>query len=175
MVIDGRRSQPSALFLSALKLFQVLVPSGLGSVLVLVEEQQETLAFSVEGAEILTVRGTGVLQQHVDQQQLPKELNGDFSHCHADWLAFRLRLERLTECCESTLSLLEEALQAMETEPIPDNIKAVPQSINKHRQLMASVLADQRLTELQQRGGAWLAGLTSCSSGLAQKSPDCRY
>lgn len=39
---------------------------------------------------------------------------------------------------------------------------------------MASVLADQRLTELQQRGGAWLAGLTNCSSGLAQKSPDCR-
>ena len=53
--------------------------------------------------------------------------------------------------------------------------QTVPQSIDKHRQLMASVLADQRLTELQQRGGAWLAGLTSCSSGLAQKSPDCRY
>lgn len=38
-----------------------------------------------------------------------------------------------------------------------------------------SVLADQRITELQQRGGAWLAGLTNSNSGLAQKSPDCRY
>lgn len=54
-------------------------------------------------------------------------------------------------------------------------LQAVPLSIDKHRQLMASVLADQRLTELQQRGGAWLAGLTNSASGLAQKSPDCRY
>lgn len=55
------------------------------------------------------------------------------------------------------------------------SIQAVPLSIDKHRQLMVSVLADQRITELQQRGGAWLAGLTNRSSGLAQKSPDCRY
>lgn len=54
-------------------------------------------------------------------------------------------------------------------------LQAVPLSIDKHRQLMVSVLADQRLTELQQRGGAWLAGLTNSTSGLAQKSPDCRY
>lgn len=40
---------------------------------------------------------------------------------------------------------------------------------------MRSVLADQRVTELQQRGGAWLAGLTNSASGLAQRSPDCRY
>lgn len=40
---------------------------------------------------------------------------------------------------------------------------------------MVSVLADQRITELQQRGGAWLAGLSNSSSGLAQRSPDCRY
>lgn len=53
-------------------------------------------------------------------------------------------------------------------------LQAVSLSISKHRQLMVSVLADQRLTELQQRGGAWLAGLTNSTSGLAQKSPDCR-
>lgn len=53
--------------------------------------------------------------------------------------------------------------------------QAVPLSIDKHRQLMVSVLADPRITELQQRGGAWLAGLTNSASGLAQKSPDCRY
>lgn len=55
------------------------------------------------------------------------------------------------------------------------DFQAVPLSIDKHRQLMVSVLADQRITELQQRGGAWLAGLTNSNSGLAQKSPDCRY
>lgn len=54
-------------------------------------------------------------------------------------------------------------------------LQAVPLSIDKHRQLMVSVLADPRITELQQRGGAWLAGLTNSASGLAQKSPDCRY
>ncbi|XP_054603405.2 rho guanine nucleotide exchange factor 40 isoform X1 [Nothobranchius furzeri] len=172
VVIDSRRSQPSALCLSALKLFQVLVPGGLGSVLVLVEEQQEL--FTLERDKTHIVQGTAVLQQYIDKQQLPQELNGDFSHCHADWLAFRLRLEGLTERCESALSLLGEALQAIETEPMPDNIKDVPQSLDKHRQLMTSVLVDQRLTELQQRGGACLAGLTNCSSALAQKSLDCR-
>uniref|UniRef100_A0A3Q3E8A5 Rho guanine nucleotide exchange factor (GEF) 40 n=1 Tax=Labrus bergylta TaxID=56723 RepID=A0A3Q3E8A5_9LABR len=143
VLIDSRRSPPSPLCLSALKLFQH------------------------------TVRGTAVLQQHVDKQQLPAEMDGDFTHCHSDWLVFRLSLESLTERCESALSLLGEALQSLDTEPMPDNIKAVPLSIDKHRQLMASVLADQRLTELQQRGGAWLAGLTNSTSGLAQKSPDC--
>lgn len=53
--------------------------------------------------------------------------------------------------------------------------QAVPSSIDKHRQLMVSVLADQRITELQQRGGAWLAGLANNPAGPAQKSPDCRY
>ena len=42
-----------------------------------------------------TVRGTGVLQQYIDKQQLPTELDGDYSHCHSDWLAFRL----VTHCC----------------------------------------------------------------------------
>ncbi|MED6294062.1 hypothetical protein CHARACLAT_017017, partial [Characodon lateralis] len=174
VLIDGRRSQASTPCISALKRFQVSVPGGLGSVLVLVEEQQESFPLALEGAEIHVVRGTGVLQQYVDRQQLPKELDGDFSHSHSDWLAFRLRLEKLTERCESALSLLGEALQSMEKEEMPNDIKAVPQSIDKHGQLMVSVLADQRLTELQQRGGAWLAGLTNCSSELAQRSPDCR-
>ncbi|KAK1890397.1 Rho guanine nucleotide exchange factor 40 [Dissostichus eleginoides] len=175
VLMDGRRSPPSAPCLSALKLFQVLVPGGLGSVLVLVEEQQqESLSYNVEGAEVHMVRGTAVLQQHIDRQQLPTEMDGDFSHCHSDWLAFRLSLESLTERCEGALALLGEALQSMDTEPMPKDIKAVPQSIDKHRQLMASVLADQRLTEPQQRGGAWLAGLTNSATGLAQKSPDCR-
>lgn len=40
--------------------------------------------------QVHTVRGTSVLQQYVDKQQLPKEVDGDFIHCHADWLAFRL-------------------------------------------------------------------------------------
>ncbi|XP_028261575.1 rho guanine nucleotide exchange factor 40 [Parambassis ranga] len=174
VLMDSRCSPPSALCLSALKLFQVLVPGGLGSVLLLVEEQQESILHTVEGAEVHAVRGIGVLQQYIDKQQLPKDLDGDYTHCHSDWLAFRLSLESLTERCESALSLLGEALQSLDTEPMPDNIKTVPQSIDKHRQLMVSVLADQRLTELQQRGGAWLAGLTNSASGLAQKSPDCR-
>uniref|UniRef100_A0A673CEW3 Rho guanine nucleotide exchange factor (GEF) 40 n=2 Tax=Sphaeramia orbicularis TaxID=375764 RepID=A0A673CEW3_9TELE len=175
VLMDSRRSPPSVLCLSALKLFQVLVSGGLGSVLVLLEEQQqESLPHNLEGAEIHVVRGTGILQQYVDKQQLPTEMDGDFSHCHTDWLSFRLSLESLTERCESALSLLGEALQSMDAEPMPDNIQTVPQSIAKHRQLMASVLADQRLTELQQRGGAWLAGLSNSTSGLAQKSPDCR-
>lgn len=174
VLMDSRSSPPSALFLAALKMFQVLVPGGLGSVLLLVGEQQEPPAQNLDGVESHTVRGTAVLQQYIDKQQLPKEMDGEFSHCHSDWLIFRLSLESLTERCESALLLLEEAQQSMESEPLPDSIQAVPSSIDKHRQLMVSVLADQRITELQQRGGAWLAGLTNNPAGPAQKSPDCR-
>lgn len=39
--------------------FQVLVPGGLGSVLVLVEEQQESLSFNVEGAEVTSYESHG--------------------------------------------------------------------------------------------------------------------
>ncbi|KAK7910367.1 hypothetical protein WMY93_015051 [Mugilogobius chulae] len=175
VLMDSRRAPPSALCLSALKLFQGLVPDGLGSVLVLVDEQQqESPSLNLEGTEVHTVKGTNILQQYVDKQQLLKELDGDFSHNHTDWLSFRLSLESLTERCQSALQLLGEALQSMETQAMPNNIKAVPASLAQHRELMSSVLADQRLTELQRRGGAWLAGLNNCSSGMAQKSPDCR-
>uniref|UniRef100_A0A3P8XUR3 Rho guanine nucleotide exchange factor (GEF) 40 n=1 Tax=Esox lucius TaxID=8010 RepID=A0A3P8XUR3_ESOLU len=175
VIVDSRQSPPSPLCLAALKHFQAVVPGGLGSVLILVEEQQqESSPHTLEGVEAHTVRGTGVLQQYLDRQQLPLEMDGDYKHCHSEWLAFRLSLESLTECCESALSLLMDALQSMETAPLPDFIKSVPLCVEKHRQLMTSVLIDQRLTELQQRGGAWLAGLTNGTSGLAQKSPDCR-
>lgn len=40
--------------------------------------------------QVHAVKGTAVLQQYVDKQQLLKELDGDFSHSHSDWLAFRL-------------------------------------------------------------------------------------
>ncbi|KAJ8382504.1 hypothetical protein SKAU_G00032820 [Synaphobranchus kaupii] len=155
-------------------LFQDLVPGALGSVLVLIDEQQDSAQFSLAGVEVHTVCGTGVLQQFVDRQQLPTALDGDFQHSHSEWLSYRLSLERLTERCESALSLLEEAMQSLDTEPLPHSTKTVLLSVNKHRELMTGVLADQRLTELQRVGGAWLAGLANGGTGLAQRSPDCR-
>ncbi|KAI4897505.1 hypothetical protein NFI96_008042 [Prochilodus magdalenae] len=184
VLVDSRLAPPSELCLAALKLLKYVlsvcvcaeVPAALGSVLILTKEEQEsaTPGILLDGIEVHSVRGTGVLQQYVDRQQLTKGLDGDFEHSHADWLTFRLSLEQLTERCESALSLLGDALQSMDTEPLPGCIKSVPLSVDKHKQLMSDVLADERLTELQRRGGAWLAGLANGSSGLAQRSPDCR-
>lgn len=50
------------------------------------------------------------------QDYLPKY--ADFTPCHS-----LQSLESLTERCENALSLLGEALQAMDSEPMPDNIK----------------------------------------------------
>ncbi|KAG7462187.1 hypothetical protein MATL_G00199850 [Megalops atlanticus] len=172
VIIDSRLSPPPALCVSALKLFQDRVPAGLGSVLVLTAEQ-DCAPLIMDGVEVHMVRGTGVLQQFVDRQQLPTALDGDFQHSHSEWLSYRLSLERLTERCQSALSLLEEALRSLDTQPLPQCTKAVSLCMDKHKQLMAGVLVDQRLTELQRVGGAWLAGLTN-KTGLAQKSPDCR-
>ncbi|XP_057710975.1 rho guanine nucleotide exchange factor 40 isoform X1 [Corythoichthys intestinalis] len=172
VVTDCRRSPLSVHCLSALRLFQRMVPGGLGAVLVLVEGQQPSC--DLEGTEVHVVQGTAVLEQFVDRQQLPTDMGGDFHHCHSDWLSFRLSLENLTERCESALLLLAEALRSMDAEPPVDNIKEVPASADKHRRLMASVLADCRLTELQRGGGARLAGLSNSAGGLARTSPDCR-
>ncbi|XP_051580200.1 pleckstrin homology domain-containing family G member 4B-like isoform X1 [Myxocyprinus asiaticus] len=174
VIVDSRKSAPSELCISALKLFKGQVSEGLDSVLILTEEQEESIQPCLDGIEVHTVRGTGILQQFVDKQHLPREMDGDFNHSQVDWLAFRMSLEQLTERCDSALTLLGDALQSMDSEPLPDCIKNVPLSVDKHRQLMTSILTDQRLTELQQRGGAWLAGLANGTSGLAQRSPDCK-
>ncbi|KAI1888672.1 hypothetical protein AGOR_G00187550 [Albula goreensis] len=174
LVVDSRLAPPSTLCISTLSIFQDLVPGGLGCVLVVTAEQQDCAQISLAGVEVHTVCGTGVLQQFVDKQQLPTSMGGDFQHCHSAWLTYRLSLEQLTERCKSALSLLEEALQSLHTDALPRCTKAVSLSVDKHRQLMMGVLADQRLTELQRVGGAWLAGLTNGGAGLAQRSPDCR-
>ncbi|KAK3523444.1 hypothetical protein QTP86_033619 [Hemibagrus guttatus] len=174
VLVDSRQASPSELCFSALRSFKAQVPAGLGCVLILTEEEQESGPYNLDGIEVHTVKGTGVLQQYVDRQQLTKEMDGDFEHSHNDWLTFRLSLEQLTERCESVLSLLEVALKTMGAEPLPDCIKSVPLSVEKHKQVMTSVLSDQRLTELQRRGGAWLAGLANGTSRLAHRSPDCR-
>ncbi|XP_076868210.1 rho guanine nucleotide exchange factor 40 [Brachyhypopomus gauderio] len=174
VLVDSRQAPPTELCSSALRLFKMQVPAGLRSVLILTKEEEDSTPPTLDGIEVHLVRGTVVLQQYVDRHQLTTQLDGDFQHSHIDWLAFRLSLEQLTERCESALSLLGEALQSMDTVPLPDCIKSVPLSVDKHKQLMTDVLSDQRLTELQRRGGAWLAGLASGTSGLAQRSPDCR-
>ncbi|KAI5087935.1 pleckstrin-like domain-containing family G member 4B, partial [Silurus meridionalis] len=174
VLMDSRQAFPSDLCFDALRSFKAQVPAGLGCVLILIGEEQESTPHNLNGIEVHTVKGTGVLQQYVDIQQLTKELDGDFEHSHSDWLSFRMSLEQLTERCRSVMSLLEDALISMGTEPLPDFIKSVPLSVEKHKQLMTGVLSDQRLTELQRRGGAWLAGLTNGTSRLAHRSPDCR-
>ncbi|XP_061664881.1 rho guanine nucleotide exchange factor 40 isoform X10 [Syngnathoides biaculeatus] len=171
VLIDSRRSPPSTGCLSALRLFQRLLPGGLAAVLVLVLAEEEQPSCHLEGTEVHVSRGTAVLEQFIERQQLPTEMGGDFSHCHSDWLSFRMSLENLTQRCESALLLLGEAMQSMDAEPTADDIKEVPASADKHRRLMAGVLADCRLTELQRGGGAWLAGLTKSARGT---SPDCR-
>lgn len=41
-------------------------------------------------------------------------------------------LERLTERCESALSLLKDALQSMEKEPLPASIRVCGRSLKKN-------------------------------------------
>lgn len=49
-------------------------------------------------SQVHTVRGTGILQQFVDKQQLPREMGGDFNHSHDDWLTFRMVRNYLASC-----------------------------------------------------------------------------
>ncbi|XP_077444922.1 rho guanine nucleotide exchange factor 40 isoform X2 [Stigmatopora argus] len=172
VLTDCRSSPLCANRLSALRLFQRMVLGGLGAVLLLVEGEQPSC--DLEGTEVYLVRGTAVLQQFVDGQQLPTEMGGHFHHRHSDWLSFRQSLESLSERCESALRLLAEALRSMDGEPPVGSVKEVAAGVDKHRRLMASVLADCRLTELQRGGGARLAGLANSACGLARTSPDCR-
>lgn len=59
------------------------------------------------------VRGTGILQQYVDKQQLPREMDGDFHHCHSDWLVFRLVRIRFLVCVHVAKMILPIYLVAI--------------------------------------------------------------
>uniref|UniRef100_A0A096MGB3 Rho guanine nucleotide exchange factor (GEF) 40 n=1 Tax=Poecilia formosa TaxID=48698 RepID=A0A096MGB3_POEFO len=171
VLIDSRCSQPSSLCLSALKRFQTNGTEVTISRKISLFHTNDSFPKN----NVCSFHSSSLCEadEHKNEEgelmagigKLQPNLHICFTH-----LPPKQRLEKLTERCESALSLLGEALQSMEMEEMPNDIKAVPESIDKHKQLMASVLADQRLTELQQRGGAWLAGLTNCSSGLAQRA-----
>ncbi|XP_066579130.1 rho guanine nucleotide exchange factor 40 isoform X3 [Amia ocellicauda] len=174
MIVDCRQASPLTLPLGALTAYQERVPGGLGSVLFLVaSDSEESAVPGIPGTEAQLVRGIRSLQSHVDSEQLPVNLGGTCAHSHAVWLSYRLRLESFSQCCESALCLLGETLHALETEPLPANNQAVPGSMQSHQQLMASVLADERLTLVQREGGAMLARLRK-EVELPQLSPDCR-
>ncbi|MBN3295622.1 ARH40 factor, partial [Amia calva] len=174
MIVDCRQASPLTLPLGALTAYQERVPGGLGSVLFLVaSDSEESAVPGIPGTEAQLVRGIRSLQNHVDSEQLPVNLGGTCAHSHAVWLSYRLRLESFSQCCESALCLLGETLHALETEPLPANNQAVPGSMQSHQQLMASVLADERLTLVQREGGAMLARLRK-EVELPQLSPDCR-
>uniref|UniRef100_H3CPP4 Rho guanine nucleotide exchange factor (GEF) 40 n=1 Tax=Tetraodon nigroviridis TaxID=99883 RepID=H3CPP4_TETNG len=171
VVMDSRGSSPSALLLSALKLFQ----SGKSGEMPF-SPFLCSVSHGTRNGRPSAVRGQTAAAQR-DGRRLPALSlrlaclqTGRRDSSSALMGEMTQSLESLTERCKSALCLLGEALRSMDSEPVPDNIKAVPLSIDKHRQLMVSVLADQRITELQQRGGAWLAGLTNSNSGLAQKA-----
>ncbi|KAK6467631.1 rho guanine nucleotide exchange factor 40-like isoform X1 [Huso huso] len=139
--------------------FQETVPNGIGKVLVLVEEDSANCVETPSVLQMELVQGVPSLQLHIEASQLPVSLGGTSTHCHREWLSFQLRLESFSQSCRDALSLLGEALGTLDKNQLPDSTQAVQACVDDHQQLMKTVLADERLTQLQREGGAILAHL----------------
>ncbi|XP_041095476.1 pleckstrin homology domain-containing family G member 4B-like isoform X2 [Polyodon spathula] len=159
VLLDSLHARLSLDAFTPLLAFQEKVPNAIGKVLVLVEEDSAACVDTPSALQVELVQGVLSLQLHIEPSQLPDSLGGTCTHCHREWLSFQLRLESFSQSCRGALSLLGEALGTLDKNQLPDSTQAVQACVDDHQLLMKTVLADERLTQLQREGGAILAHL----------------
>ncbi|MGH0151264.1 UNVERIFIED_CONTAM: hypothetical protein FKN15_032362 [Acipenser sinensis] len=99
------------------------------------------------------------LHKHMDASQLPLEFDGTFPFCHSDWVCFRTKLEQLVQCCRSASGFLQVTITSLESNRVPGTAEEAQVLLGRYRDLMKSVLEDNRLVRLQLEGGATLSRL----------------
>ncbi|MGH0127590.1 UNVERIFIED_CONTAM: hypothetical protein FKN15_028515, partial [Acipenser sinensis] len=150
------------------------VPNCIHTVLLLAERD---LTFRMEKPtamqfELLTSLKS--LHKHMDASQLPLEFDGTFPFCHSDWVCFRTKLEQLVQCCRSASGFLQVTITSLESNRVPGTAEEAQVLLGRYRDLMKSVLEDNRLVRLQLEGGATLSRLKKEESCVTL-TEDYRY
>ncbi|XP_041849595.1 puratrophin-1 isoform X3 [Melanotaenia boesemani] len=159
VLVDARRAAPSSTLFSALQLLQEERPGSIQSICILVSKDscvrlERPAAFQVE-----VVSSLKSLQKHVEVQQLPAKFGGSFSFSQSSWISFRSRVEHLTNQCEDVITLLQETISTLQSSALPAAAQDAELQLSRYKLIMSSILADSRLVQLQQEGGASLAWL----------------
>ncbi|KAM9765882.1 puratrophin-1 isoform 2-T2 [Menidia menidia] len=166
VLLDARRAAPAAALFSALWSLQEDSPGSIRSVLILVSKDW-TLRVDQRAAQVEVLSSLKSLQKHVDVQQLPAELGGSFIFNQSSWLSFRGRVERLTSQCQDAIDLLQKAINVLQSTPVPAATQDAELLLSGCRAVMSGILADSRLVQLQQEGGASLAWLRREEGGAS--------
>ncbi|XP_035760463.1 puratrophin-1 [Neolamprologus brichardi] len=159
VLVDARGAAPSPALYSALRSLQEDTPGSIHGVLILANKDSSLRVDKPAATQVEVLSSPKSVQKHVELRQLPVEFGGSFSFSQSSWVSFRLRLEQLSRQCEDVISLLQKSINALQSTPLPNTAEDAELLLSRYRAVMCSILADSRLVQLQQEGGASLAWL----------------
>ncbi|CAI5646335.1 unnamed protein product [Oreochromis niloticus] len=159
VLVDARGAAPSPALYSALRSLQENTPGSIHGVLILANKDSSLRVDKPAATQVEVLSSLKSVQKHVELRQLPVEFGGSFSFSQSSWVSFRLRLEQLTRQCEDVISLLQKSINALQSTPLPNTAEDAELLLSRYRSVMCSILADSRLVQLQQEGGASLSWL----------------
>ncbi|XP_040021375.2 pleckstrin homology domain-containing family G member 4B isoform X4 [Gasterosteus aculeatus] len=157
VVIDSRRQQPVPALLSSLSELQASAPNALYTVLFLVDKETATKSERDIGVQTETMSSLKALLKHIDQNQLTRDLEGNFHYDHNHWIHFRQKIDPFASSCSESISSLQESISSLSSSGNPKTSKEVSEVLEQQRHLMKSVLEDTRLNRLRLEGGTVLA------------------
>ncbi|XP_039867404.1 uncharacterized protein plekhg4 isoform X7 [Simochromis diagramma] len=159
VLVDARGAAPSPALYSALRSLQEDTPVSIHGVLILANKDSSLRVDKPAATQVEVLSSPKSVQKHVELRQLPVEFGGSFIFSQSSWVSFRLRLEQLSRQCEDVISLLQKSINALQSTPLPSTAEDAELLLSRYRAVMCSILADSRLVQLQQEGGASLAWL----------------
>ncbi|XP_072237240.1 puratrophin-1 [Leuresthes tenuis] len=169
VLVDARRTAPPSALFSALRSLQEDTPGSIHTVLILVNKDSPLRLDKPAATQVEVLSSLKSLQKHVEDRQLPADFGGSFSFSQSNWLSFRSRVEQLTGQCQDVISLLQKTIGILQSTPLPAAAEDAELLLSRYRAVMSSILADCRLVQLQQEGGASLSWLRREEGGGASE------
>ncbi|XP_034535749.1 pleckstrin homology domain-containing family G member 4B isoform X2 [Notolabrus celidotus] len=167
-LVDARRALPLPVMFSALRSLQENIPGSIHSVLLLVNKDSSLRLEKPPAIQVEVLNSLKSVQKHVELRQLPAEFGGSFSFSQSSWLCFRSRVEQLTSQCEDVINLLQKNINNLQSTPLPAAAQDAELLLSRYKAVMGNILADSRLVQLQQEGGALLSRLRREESSLSE-------
>ncbi|RVE74964.1 hypothetical protein OJAV_G00027050 [Oryzias javanicus] len=169
VLVDGRRAPPAPVLFSALRSLQEDRPGSIHAVLILAQKDSVLRLDKPAASQVEVLSSWKSLQKHVELQQLPADFGGSFSFSQSSWIAFRTRVELLTDQCQAVVDLLQRAVGVLQDTPLPAVATDAQLLLSRDEALMRGILQDARLVRLQQEGGASLSWLRREEAGGASE------
>ncbi|XP_051787630.1 uncharacterized protein plekhg4 isoform X1 [Erpetoichthys calabaricus] len=159
VLVDARRCSPVPALFKAFNNVQSTFPGCIHAVLLLAERD---LTFRMEkptAVQVELLTSLKSLHKHIDGSQLPLEFDGTFPFCYSDWVSFRMKLEQLTELCETASTFLCQIIESLRSTRVPSTAEEAEYALKEYKDQMKNVLEDKRLVMLQLEGGSILSRL----------------